>query len=107
VIETQPRKSKKLCGLQSGTTNTSSIKKINKRPQPKNDEPEIDVDADDESGVIKKMRDEEEEKDQVMELKDQDSGNVVHKKRRRKNVESKDAMTQTERSDYMLIKQRA
>jgi hypothetical protein len=32
--------------------------------------------------------------------------NVVHKKKLKKNVESKDACTQTERSDYMLIKQR-
>ena len=31
---------------------------------------------------------------------------VVHKKKLKKNVESKDAWTQTERSDYMLIKQR-
>ena len=29
---------------------------------------------------------------------------VVHKKKLKKNVESKDAWTQTERSDYMLIK---
>jgi hypothetical protein len=32
--------------------------------------------------------------------------NVVHKKKLKKNVESRDACTQTERSDYMLIKQR-
>lgn len=32
--------------------------------------------------------------------------NVVHKKKLKKNVVSKDAWTQTERSDYMLIKQR-
>lgn len=31
---------------------------------------------------------------------------MVHKKRRRKNVESRDVSTQTDRSDYMLIKQR-
>jgi hypothetical protein len=31
---------------------------------------------------------------------------VIHKKKLKKNVESKDAWTQTERSDYMLIKQR-
>lgn len=36
---------------------------------------------------------------------DPDAGGV-HKKMRRKNVESRDAQTQTERSDYMLIKQR-
>ena len=30
--------------------------------------------------------------------------NVVHKKKLKKNVESRDACTQTERSDYMLIK---
>ena len=29
---------------------------------------------------------------------------VIHKKKLKKNVESKDAWTQTERSDYMLIK---
>ena len=45
--------------------------------------------------------DDEEEKDKDnVEVKDQESGNVIHKKRRRKNVESKDAYTQTERSDY-------
>ena len=32
--------------------------------------------------------------------------NVVHKKKLKKNVVSKDAWTQTDRSDYMLIKQR-
>ena len=32
--------------------------------------------------------------------------NIVHKKKLKKNVESKDACTQTERSDYALIKQR-
>lgn len=32
--------------------------------------------------------------------------NVVHKKKLKKNVESRDACTQTERSDYYLIKQR-
>ena len=32
--------------------------------------------------------------------------NVVHKKKLKKNVESRDAVTQTERSDYYLIKQR-
>lgn len=43
----------------------------------------------------------------MVELADQGSAdNVVHRKRRRKNVESRDAWTQTERSDYMLIKQR-
>ena len=30
--------------------------------------------------------------------------NVVHNKKLKKNVESRDACTQTERSDYMLIK---
>lgn len=30
--------------------------------------------------------------------------NVVHKKKLKKNVESRDACTQTERSDYYLIK---
>ncbi len=32
--------------------------------------------------------------------------NVIHKKKLKKNVESRDACTQTERSDYMIIKQR-
>lgn len=41
-----------------------------------------------------------------MELKDPETGNVIHKKRRRKNVESRDVSTQTDRSDYVLIKQR-
>ena len=35
-----------------------------------------------------------------------DNGNVVHRKRRRRNVESKDAWTQTDRSDLMIIKQK-
>jgi hypothetical protein len=48
----------------------------------------------------------EEEKDKVCELRDPETGNLVHKKRRRKNVESRDVYTQTDRSDYMLIKQR-
>ncbi len=30
----------------------------------------------------------------------------VHKKKIRRNVDSRDACTQTDRSDYMLIKQR-
>lgn len=30
----------------------------------------------------------------------------VHKKKLKKNIDSRDAWTQTERSDYMLIKQR-
>ena len=47
----------------------------------------------------------DEEKDKVIELKDEHNV-TVHKKRRRKNVESRDAWTQTDRSDYMLIKQR-
>lgn len=64
-------------------------------------------DADDEGKDTNMSdRDKAEYKDNVMELRDQDSGNIIHKKRRRKNVESKDAYTQTERSDYMLIKQR-
>ena len=63
-------------------------------------------DADDEKDTIKKDEEKEEEKDQVLELKDQDNGNVIHKKRRRKNVESRDACTQTDRSDYKKIKER-
>ena len=31
---------------------------------------------------------------------------VTHKKKRKRNVEAKDAWTQTDRSDYMLIKYR-
>jgi hypothetical protein len=38
--------------------------------------------------------------------KNQDEDVTLHKKRRKKNVESKDSWTQTERSDYMLIKQK-
>jgi len=33
-----------------------------------------------------------------------DASDTVHKKKLKKNVESRDAMTQTDRSDYMLIK---
>lgn len=39
-------------------------------------------------------------------MRDPETGNIIHKKRRRKNVESRDVQTQTDRSDYMLIKQR-
>lgn len=46
----------------------------------------------------------DEEQDKVLELRDPDSGNIIHKKKRRKNVESRDVQTQTDRSDYMLIK---
>jgi hypothetical protein len=31
---------------------------------------------------------------------------VTHKKKRKRNVDSRDAWTQTDRSDYMLIKYR-
>ena len=48
----------------------------------------------------------EEDKDKVGELDGHGEGQVIHKKRRKKNVESRDVSTQTERSDYMLIKQR-
>jgi hypothetical protein len=53
-----------------------------------------------------KQSDKDEEKDKVCELRDPETGNIIHKKRRRKNVESRDVYTQTDRSDYMLIKQR-
>ena len=72
-----------------------------------------ELDADDEAEKNSSRRskgkdslDKDEEKDKVVDLKDQDAGQVVHKKRRRKNVESRDVSTQTDRSDYMLIKQR-
>jgi len=58
------------------------------------------------SSKAKDSNDNDEEKDKVGELKDDNNGHTVHKKRRRKNVESKDAQTQTDRSDYMVIKQR-
>jgi hypothetical protein len=38
------------------------------------------------------------------EKKDEPEDDTVHKKKLKKNVESKDACTQTDRSDYMLIK---
>jgi hypothetical protein len=42
----------------------------------------------------------------VNEKGDEAQGNGVHKKKLKKNIDSRDAVTQTERSDYMLIKQR-
>ena len=67
---------------------------------------ELDEDfADDEDHTPKNKQTAEndgEDKDKVDDLKN----DTVHKKRRRKNVESRDAFTQTDRSDYMLIKQR-
>ena len=71
-------------------------------------------DADDEGclekgSLSKRVKDSEkdEEKDKVVDLEDEHkNGNVIHKKRRRKNVDCRDVSTQTERSDYMLIKKR-
>lgn len=63
-------------------------------------------DADDEAAEKAKEQHREEEKDKVEELKDPETGAIIHRKRRRRNVESRDAATQTDRSDYMLIKQR-
>ena len=45
----------------------------------------------------------EEKKDKS---EDTEEGQGVHKKKLKKNIDSRDACTQTERSDYMLIKQR-
>jgi hypothetical protein len=64
---------------------------------------EVENDADDEQGPDKTPKSDE-ERDKVLDLKDDNVGNVIHKKRRRKNVESRDVQTQTDRSDYMLIK---
>jgi hypothetical protein len=61
-------------------------------------------DADDEAMRTPNNRDEE--KDMVAELKDVGDSPTIHKKRRRRNVESRTVATQTDRSDYMLIKQR-
>ena len=63
-------------------------------------------DADDEAAEKAKEQHIDEEKDKVEELKDPETGAIIHRKRRRRNVESRDAETQTDRSDYMLIKQR-
>lgn len=52
----------------------------------------------------KESLDRDEENDKVGELMQDSKGQTIHKKRRRKNVESKDAWTQTDRSDYLLIK---
>ena len=75
-----------------------TLKKINLHLQDRIIDEEGENDADDEGGEGAspknklKLSDKEEEKDQVAELKDQDA-NVIHKKRRRKNVDSKDAQT--------------
>ena len=87
----------------------SSIKKNNRRGTLNLNNIKIDEQDEhngDDEGKETNMseRDKAEYKDNVLELRDQDSGNVIHKKRRRKNVESRDAYTQTDRSDYMLIK---
>ena len=85
------------------TNNTKKSKNL-KEESKADDEHE----ADDEGGTDEKrlLTCKDEELDKVPELIDPESGNVVHKKRRRKNVESRDVQTQTDRSDYMLIKQR-
>ena len=62
------------------------------------EEKEDDKNADDEGDgpgdkTPAAKEDKEEEQDKVLELKDQDTGNVIHKKRRRKNVESRDVQT--------------
>jgi len=49
---------------------------------------EEENDADDEQAD--KTPHSDEEKDKVLDLKDDNVGNVIHKKRRRKNVESRD-----------------
>ena len=55
-------------------------------------------DADDEGNgpdktPASKDPDKDEEKDKVCELRDPETGNIIHKKRRRKNVESRDVCT--------------
>lgn len=100
-------KRKNLTKGQSGASIKNKNRRVTLNLQGKKIDEMEENDADDEEETNKKDEDDKdklEEKDQVLELRDQDSGNVIHKKRRRKNVESKDAVTQTDRSDYMLIK---
>jgi hypothetical protein len=56
-----------------------------------------DNEADDEGNgplvIDSKAEDKIEEQDKVPELLDPETGNVIHKKRRRKNVESRDVYT--------------
>ena len=92
------------------TISSGTAKKFNRqktmvlgKDSEKIEELDENIDADDEKEDAKS--DKIEEKDVVMEMKDGNT-DVIHKKRRRKNVESRDAFTQTDRSDYMLIKQR-
>ena len=74
--------------------------------QDKIDELDGENQADDEADKLGQVGDQkDEDKDKVGEL-DKGDGQVIHKKRRKRNVESRDVSTQTDRSDYMLIKQR-
>jgi hypothetical protein len=50
-------------------------------------------DADDEAAEKAKEQHIDEEKDKVEELKDPETGAIIHRKRRRRNVESRDAET--------------
>lgn len=93
-------------------TTSSSIKKINKRANQQAVAPKIEeneeYDADD-NGPGKHTISEnttEKQKETLTKEASENRDTTVHKKVRRKNVECKDAQTQTERSDYMLIKQR-
>ena len=54
---------------------------------------------------VQKTEDEE-KKSQGAEPAENEDGLNQQKKKRKRNVESRDAWTQTERSDYMIIKQR-
>ena len=58
--------------------------------------------------MIEEKKEEEEEVKVVIEEPpinvEQDGDTVTHKKKRKRNVESRDVWTQTDRSDYMLIK---
>ena len=76
--------------------------KIGNQKEKKKKKEDEDGEADDEM----EPKEQEEEKDKVEELKKEQDGTIVHKKKRKKNVETRDVYTQTDRSDYMLIKQR-
>jgi len=59
--------------------------------------------------LIEEKKEEEEEvkgpqPEEAINNAEQDGDAVTHKKKRKRNVESRDVWTQTDRSDYMLIK---
>ncbi len=101
-----------------GTTVVESanpLKKNNtlvKAPASKNQVQQKSLKKNENTNSKTNIKDEAEKKDEEQELVepegliDPNDDTVTHKKKRKRNVESRDVWTQTDRSDYMLIKYR-